>query len=73
MRYAERRTRAEARRDKPIEERAWLLEEDMDEKDRQYEGLRQELRNTNKILTGLLATSASAAIVGALNILFKAV
>lgn len=82
MRYAERRTRAEARRHLEPDQRLFMIEEDIDEKDRQIEqlkdefheemtGLRNELRNTNKILSGLLVTIASGAVVGALNLLFK--
>lgn len=62
-----------ARINREISELMWLVNEDLDAHDRMIAGLRDELRNTNKILFGLLVTIASAAIVGALNLVFNAV
>lgn len=73
MSYASRRSRYEQRSHHEVEVRIALLEEDEDEKDRQLAGIREELKNTNRILTGLLITIASAAIIGALNLLFTTV
>lgn len=70
MNYARVRSRNEARAHLENVVRIALLEEDEDEKDRQIAGVREELKNTNRILTGLLITIASAAVVGALNLLF---
>jgi hypothetical protein len=70
VRYAAKQSRAESRRHLEPPERLWLLEEDVDEKDREMEGIRAELRNTNKILTGLLIAIATGAVVGALNLAF---
>lgn len=69
MSYAARRSRNDARRHFEVPERVSLLEEDADEQDRQLAGLRNELKNTNKILSGLLVTIAAGTIVGALNLL----
>lgn len=46
-----------------------MLEEDEDEKDRQIASLSRELKNTNKILSGLLVVISGGTIVGALNLL----
>lgn len=81
MNYAERRARNAARKDLQHPERLYLLEEDLDEHDRQFArlrrelqeemaGLRSELQTTNKILIGLLVTIAGGAIMGALNLIY---
>lgn len=73
MRYAERRTRFESRKHLDVATRVYSLEEDMDENDRRLEGLRDELKTTNRILIGMMVSIATAAAVGALNLLFGAV
>lgn len=73
-----------SRRDVETTRQVWLLNEDLDSHDRQLAALRsdmrgevkqlrEELRNTNRILLGLLITIASAALVGTMNLLFGAV
>lgn len=51
----------------------WLINEDLDHNDRELEGIRDAIKSTNKILSGLLVATTSAAILGALNLLFGAV
>lgn len=48
-----------------------LLEDDMDEKDRQLFELRQELRGVKQILIGILISTATASIIGAINLLLS--
>lgn len=64
-------TRYEQRKRWTPEVRQELVENDLDEKDRQLVELRQELRGVKQILIGILISTSTAAIVGAVNLLLS--
>lgn len=65
------RARSEQRHEYLQDVRQRMLEDDMDEKDRQLYELRQELRGVKQILIGILISTATASIIGAINLLLS--
>ena len=66
-------SRTGQRREFDSEVRLALLETDADEADTAVDGLRQELKATNRILLGLLVSVSTAAILFAVNIVIGAI
>lgn len=65
------RARAEMRKDFTNDVRQRMLEDDLDEKDRQLREFYQELKGVKQILIGILISTATASIIGAINLLIS--
>lgn len=65
------RARSEIRRDFTNDVRQRMLEDDLDEKDRQLREFYQELKGVKQILIGILISTATASIIGAINLLIS--
>ena len=65
-------TRVVDRVGQTIETRLWLVEGDLDRNDTALEEIRDELRGMTRVMTGLLVSVATAAILLAINIAIQA-
>lgn len=64
-------TRASDRAGFAEDVRIRLLESDMDQKDDQYEELRNEIKGLQRVMVGMLISLATASILLALNIVLS--
>lgn len=71
MLYAEREARRIRRGTFDVPARMLLMEDDADENEREHAALRNEIRAVKSLLVGILISTSTAAVVGALNLVIK--